>query len=367
MIVGRDKFVNNNYMSTIKLLSRKQAAIIGLSIVGGLFAVLIMPRLTEWIPYDYSVYVKGARLVREGQNPHALLSYWYPLPVVLFTTLPMSFLPNEFAWAFALIPLGLLHLHYGRQTVKWWLFYPLLINVAYGQAEGWILLLLVWLLEDKSPAKSSLAIWALMFKPAYGVFLIPYRLWGWLRARQYRSFAWLSGVMLFAMGAATLVEPTWLFQMISGVLRRHDHAVLLERNMTIWAFFQQGGWWLAVLPLFLLPLIYLSWRLFQFPAARAELMLAWSLFFFPDGLNPVSSMMIMPLVREKSHITILVVFSWLVMGLDNLVNGFGGVYLLIVLMALWLRLRSLLTNHSEISEVQAGISNSTQVSRSKAV
>jgi hypothetical protein len=219
-----------------------------------------------------------------------------------------------------------------------------LVNVAYAQVEGWLVLMLVWLLDDESPVKSSLAIIALLFKPAYGIFLVPYRLWCWLRSRQYKSLAWLVGTTLVTMGAATLVEPAWPVQWFVGVMHRHENVNLTERNMTIWAFTERGGVWLVVLSLFLILLMVMSWRLLRFPEARGEVLLAWSLFFFPGGLNPVSSMMIMPLVREKSHIIILVIISWLVVGIESLMNGFGGMYLLIVLAALALRLRFLLTS-----------------------
>jgi hypothetical protein len=195
------------------------AVIVILSVLGGLVATVVFPRLPNFshgLPDDYVVYMDGAWLVRQGLNPHEILDHWYPLPVVLFTTMWWSFLPREFAWAFAIIPLGLLHLRYGRWAPLWWLFVPLLINVLYGQVEGWLVLLLFWLLEDR-PVKSGLSIIALASKPAYGMLLIPYRLWGWWQAKRYHHFAWLFVFMTISMGAAFLVEPRWLGQWFSGV------------------------------------------------------------------------------------------------------------------------------------------------------
>jgi hypothetical protein len=118
--------------------------------------------LDGWTP-DYTVYWLGARMAREGLDPHALLEYWYPLPVVLVTTMPWSFLPHHYALAFALIPLGLLHLRYGRWTPLWFMFVPLVINTLYAQYEGWLILPIFWVLEDHS-VRGALSIFALMFK-----------------------------------------------------------------------------------------------------------------------------------------------------------------------------------------------------------
>ena len=315
--------------------------IVGFSILGGVAAVFLIPRFIAWQPYDYVVYMQGARMVREGLNPHALLPYWYPLPIVLFTTMPWSFLPDTFAWAFAFIPLGLLHIYYGRDTVIWWLFFPLLINVAYAQVEGWLIFPLIWLLVDRVAWASSIGVLTLMFKPAYGFFLIPYYLWRWWQEGRYQYLKWLMGLGGVMLGLATLVEPTWPLQWFNGVIFRHENAALIERNMTVWAFVSRGGWWLLVLPFVLLALFYLVRSLWSFEEARGEVLLALSLFFFPGGLNPVSSMMVMPLIRQRADIMILVGASWLAAALDVVVGGFGGVYLSIVLVALALRLRQL--------------------------
>jgi hypothetical protein len=68
-------------------------------------------------------------------------------------------------------------------------------------------------------------------------------------------------------------------------------------------------------------------------------MLAVSLFTFPNGLNPVSSMMVLPFVETRNEILALVATSWLVAGLEVLTGGFGGFYLANVFVALALRVR----------------------------
>lgn len=316
-------------------------AIIALSILGGLFATWLMPQLIDWLPYDYLVYVQGAQFVRLGQNPHALLPYWYPLPVVLFTTMPWSYLPSQFGWAFAVIPLGLLHLRYGKRTLLWWLFFPLLINVAYAQMEGWLILPLFWILLNE-PIKAGLGLILLMFKPAYAIFLLPYQLWLWWRTRQFNQLRWLFVFTAVAVVAAFLVEPLWPIQWFNGVIHRHENTALQSRNMTVWAFVAHGpaGWFALLLVLWVLA--YLCRQLWRQEGHRGPVLLALSLFFFPGGLNPVSSMMIMPLVSSGRDIAILVFSSWVAVILDTVIGGFGGVYLLIVLVALWLRLRQTL-------------------------
>jgi len=324
-----------------KSLERRQTmAIVALSLGGGLVATAVIPLFIDWLPYDYSVYVAGARLVRQGLNPHELLPYWYPLPIVLFTTMPWSFLPDTFAWAFAFIPLGLMHIHYGKKTVWWWLFFPLMVNVAYAQAESWLILPMLWLIEDR-PIYSSFGSIALMFKPAYGVLLVPYRVWQWWQAGRKKDLAWLFGLTIFTMGSAFLVEPAWLSQFVMGVLRRHNDVTLGERNMTIWAFVARGGFWWLPLLLLLSVLFYLIFRLWKYEETRGGVLVALSLFFFPGGLHPVSTMMMMPFVKTRNEIVTMVIASWLCVGLDAAAGGFGGVYLILVLVALGLRWRRL--------------------------
>ena len=318
----------------------KNLGIIVLSIVGGLAATVILPRVVDWIPYDYLVYVQGGRMIRDGINPHAMLPYWYPLPITLFTTVLWSFLPDQFAWAFAFIPLGLLHLRYGKSAPLAWLFFPLLINLAYAQAEAWLLFPMFWLLNDE-PTKSSIGILALMFKPAYGMLIVPYRIVQWIRDRCWRNLSVLIVLGIIMFGAAFIVDPAWIGHFIDAILHRGDNPELRVRNMTLWAFARYDwiGYGLAILAIAIL--LWLSIRLWRHNRARADVLLAWSLFIFPNGLNPVSSMMVLPLMQTPRELLALVIVSWGVAGLDIIVGGFGGVYLLIVLVALVIKQRRL--------------------------
>ncbi len=316
----------------------KKIWIIGLSVLGGIGAAWLLPAMISWQPYDYAIYMQGARMVRAGIDPHAQLPYWYPLPITLFTTVPWSFLPDQFAWAFAFIPAGLLHLHWGRRAILWWLFFPFLINLAYAQAEGWLILPLIWLLDD-APIKSSFGMWALLFKPAYGVLLIPYRLWSWWQARRWRDGRWLIGLTIIAFGAAFVVDPLWWWHWFNGVIHRSENPELRLRNMTVWAFPEHGTIGFVLLGLFLVAFIALGIPLWQSQKYRGQVLLMVSLCFFPGGLNPVSSMMGMFLAETTGEILTLVAVSWGVAGLDALVGGFGGVYLLIVLAAMAIRVR----------------------------
>jgi hypothetical protein len=107
--------------------------------------------------------------------------------------------------------------------------------------------------------------------------------------------------------------------------------------MTIWSLLKRGGGWLPVSVALLAALAWVSVPLLRAREARGDVLLAASLFFFPNGLNPVSSMMVIPLVKTSSEILALVAVSWISAGLDVIVGGCGGVYLLIVLTALVLR------------------------------
>ena len=317
-------------------------AIVLLSVAGGIGAIFVLQQIMSELPFDYDIYMQGARMIRAGADPYAVLPFWYPFPIVLFTIVPWSFLPDPFVWAFATIPLGLLHLRYGRRTVLLWVFFPLLINVAHAQAEGWLVLPLIWLLED-APFKASFGIIALMFKPAYALLLAPYRIIGWVRGRRWRELACLGGLTVITFGGAFLVNPGWPLQWWSAILRRSDNTELFERNMTIWAFTNRGGLWWVPLALLLAALVLLAIPLIRSKEGRAAILLGSSLFIFPNGLNPVSSMMVMPLAKSTPEILTLVGVSWVVAGLEVVIGGFGGLYLVIVLVALALTARRLVT------------------------
>lgn len=96
--------------------------------------------------------------------------------------------------------------------------------------------------------------------------------------------------------------------------------------------------------LLLIALVLLAVPLLRSKQTAGAALLAVSLFVFPNGLNPVSSMMVIPLLETTREILILVVVSWVVAALDALVGGFGGLYLVIVLVALAQRTRRLLAH-----------------------
>jgi hypothetical protein len=312
--------------------------IVALSILFGVLGAVVLTQWMPAVPFDYAIYMEGARMVRAGQDPYATLPFWYPLPIVLFTIVPWSCLPDLFWWAFALIPLGLLHLHFGKRTPLTWLFYPLLVNVAYAQAEGWLILPLVWLLRDV-PIQSSLAMLAFLFKPAYVVLLAPYRLFEWVRARDERKLKWLVGLTVVTFGAAFVAQPAWLANWFAAIQRRGASPGLIERNITAMAFWQRGeAWWLplGLLGAAWLLLTFAGWR---YRETRGASLVAASLMTFPNGLYPVSVALVLPFVETTGEILVLVLVSWLIPTLEIFTGDFGGYYLSIVLVALALRVR----------------------------
>lgn len=320
----------------IVLEGHRTLTIVVLAILGGIFATWLLPRHMPELPFDYSIYMQGARMIRAGQSPYVTLPFWYPLPIVLFTIVPWSFLPDTFFWAFVFIPLGLLHLHFGKRTPLVWLFYPLLINVAYGQAEGWLLLPMVWLLKD-TPINSSFAMMAMLFKPTYAMLLAPYRVIEWLIARAWKNLAWLAGLTVLMFGAAFVVDPQWVAQWLGAIMRRGSSPGLIARNITMWAFIERGGLWYIPLALFLLALILLAIPALKKRETRGEVLVALSLFIFPNGLYPVSTMMVLPFVETRAEIIALVGASWLIAFTEIFTGDFGGYYQSLVLFALGLR------------------------------
>lgn len=63
--------------------------------------MVVVPLVLPGVPFDYAIYMQGVTMVRNGLDRYATLPFWYPLPIVLFTIVPWSFLPDQFVWAFA--------------------------------------------------------------------------------------------------------------------------------------------------------------------------------------------------------------------------------------------------------------------------
>jgi hypothetical protein len=195
---------------------------------------------------------------------------------------------------------------------------------------------MVWLLQD-APIKSSFAIMAMLFKPAYAMFLAPYRVLEWLLQRRWSNLAWLAGLTGVMFGAAFVVDPQWIAHWLEAIMRRGASEGLIVRNITLWVFIERGGLWLIPFALLACALILLAIPSVKDPRTRGEVLVAASLMVFPNGLYPVSTMMVLPFVETRAEIIALVIASWLIAGIEILTGDFGGYYLGLVLFALALR------------------------------
>jgi hypothetical protein len=95
--------------------------------------------------------------------------------------------------------------------------------------------------------------------------------------------------------------------------------------------------WLIPFALLACALILLAIPSVKDPRTRGEVLVAASLMVFPNGLYPVSTMMVLPFVETRAEIIALVIASWLIAGIEILTGDFGGYYLGLVLFALALR------------------------------
>jgi hypothetical protein len=282
---------------------------------------------------DYDVYVERGQSARGGvffppekENP-------YPLPTTLFLFIPLSFLPPWFKIIWTLGPYVLLLFLYGKSGALWWLYYPMMIQGATGQMDGWLLLPLVWLLEDR-PRLAGLGAVLLLLKPQLAWLTVLVALIQWTRRRDRTNLLWFFIPFLILWVPSFVIRPFWLLQVITPLMQRANESIMPTRGASIWGWvWWYGGWLIWFVPLVLALAGFLASRV-----ARAKpLQTAQCINLLVTPVLYASNMvMLIPLSKSARHTLILVAVSWLGVLGDGAFNVFGGAYVILPLTALWL-------------------------------
>lgn len=297
---------------------------------------LLAPSVLErWRAFDYGNYVEMGYAVRQGETPYGPEHRYYPLPTVLWIFVPLSLLPDWFRIVWVIAPLVFLVVLFRRQVIPLFGFVPLWFVVGDGMLDGWLLLPLAWLLQNRT-------IWAglgaalVLFKPQLAILAVMYALAHWLATRDWKNLSVFALTMLVFYVPSFIVNPNWIAQMLAVLPERAAQTAIVLPTMTgsVWAWKELGLVGVLIVGMALTWTLIVVWRAWRSPEKRAAICQLFGLM-----LNPIlfgsNFVMAIPTLRGQKQILIVVLLSWLAFGLDKLIGNFGGGYALIPLAALY--------------------------------
>lgn len=293
-------------------------------------ALPLLPGLWDWRPYDYELYRTWGKTFLDGTSPFNP----YPLPSIIWVFVPLALLPPQFAIFWSAAPFGfVLYLLRGRGILLW-LYFPLLVQTAFGQLEGWLILPMSWLLTNR-PKLAPLGSVLLMVKPSVAPLVILYMLWYWLTHKEWQQLKWFSGILFIYLLPAFLIDPFWVMRFLTKLPVRAVESNMIPRGASLWAWIWHGGFaiWLlpVVLVLVLLAVVYLLRR----SKNLSETANVSNMFLVPT-LYVSTFTLLIPNFKTSREVLVMVVISWLAALLDILIGGWGGVYAIIPFAALLL-------------------------------
>ncbi len=298
-------------------------------------AVLFLPRVMQvWHPYDYWQYTQMGEAVWQGRNPLGT-GRFYPLPTILWIFVPLSLLPDWFRIVWVIAPFGFILLLFRRQAIPLFAFVPLWFVVGDGMLDGWLLLPLAWLVQNRQ-VWAGLGTALVLFKPQLAILAVMYALVYWFATRDWKNLGVFALAMTIFYVPAFIINPNWIAQMLAVIPDRAAQTTMLLPKMTssVWAWKELGaGGWLIVIVTLMMTLVW-GWRAWRATEQRAAICQLLNLI-----LNPIlfASYLVMalPTLRGQKSIVIVTGLSWLAFGLDKLIGNFGGGYALIPLAALY--------------------------------
>ncbi len=297
--------------------------------------VLFLPRVMQvWHPYDYWQYTQMGEAVWQGRNPLGT-GRFYPLPTILWIFVPLSLLPDWFRIVWVIVPFAFILLLFRRQAIPLFGFVPLWLVVGDGMLDGWLLLPLAWLVQNRQ-VWAGLGTALVLFKPQLAILAVMYALGHWLTTRDWKNLGVFAIAMTIFYMPAFIINPNWIAQMLAVIPERAAQTTALLPAMTgsVWAWKELGaGGWLIVI-VTLIAMVAWSWRAWRATEQRAAICQLFNLM-----LNPIlfgsNLVMTIPTLRGQKPIVVVTGLSWLAFGLDKLMGNFGGGYALIPLAALY--------------------------------
>lgn len=290
-----------------------------------------------WHPYDYGRYVEiGGRLI---QDPYAYgkvpLDSVYPLPFELVFFVPLALLPDWFKFIWSFGPFVSLLFLFRRQIVIWFFYAPAWQVAFDGSIDGWFLIPIVWILENR-PVYAALGALFLLVKPQVTIFLILFVLVRWLLKRDWKNLGVLAmgGVILSI--PAFVLDPLWIWHMIVSLPARVNDPLseVHLRWTTLWWGVWHGLFGYVLVALLLALMVFSFWRVWHAKKYLAEaLQLVNLLTVFL--LYVTSLVTVPPLVKTRRAAVWVVGLSIIAFTIYSIFWPFSGVYTLVPLAALY--------------------------------
>ena len=311
--------------------------------VTALFALLIelskfVPEWSAHPPNDYGIYVHWGTADRLGPEKYAYaLPNYYPRPTTLWVFVPLSILPNWFALFWTIVPLFFTLWLFKKPGVILWLYYPMLVQAATGQIDGWLLVPLLWLIENL-PWFAGIGAALVLFKPQLSFAIVLFALIFWLSKKDVRNLSAFAATLCVLYLPAFITNPRWPLEMIDNMQVRANESILPTRGASLWAWAWHGGITLWLLPIAGITAIALVYYVFSVRGRRFQAVQLLGLLIMPV-LYVSNFVTIIPLLKTPRQIVLLTVVSWIAVAIDTFAGGWGGAYALIPLAALYLLAR----------------------------
>lgn len=283
--------------------------------------------LSSWRPYDYDLYISWGTALRNGT-----VTYSYPLPSIIWVFMPLSFLPDDFKLLWAAAPFIFVLFLFKRTAPVLWLYFPLLVQTAYGQLDGWTIMPLYWLVQDR-PRLGPLGAVLLLIKPTLAPFTIAYVLYHWVRSRRWQSLFWFGGILGIYLLPAFIIEPNWVVNFALQIPIRATESNMIPRGASIWAWWWHGGITPYLFPLIMLAVVALALLIVHRSRNHLPLIQLIGLIMNPF-LYASNFTSIIPLLSSSSEVFAITLASWIAVGVDIWANGWGGAYTFIPLAGL---------------------------------
>ena len=321
------------------ILTRRNVLILGALFVClsalAIELVVILPRvLAEWHPYDYNLYLEMGRSARQGVNPIGPRHY-YPLPTVLWIFAPLSLLPDWFRLVWLIAPIFFILTLFGRRGLLLLAFTPLWYASSDAMVDGWLLLPMLWLLENRAGWAGIGAV-ALLMKPQIAILTIIFALARWVWTRDWRNLGAFAGALTLFCLPAFIFDPEWMQRMLAVLPQRANEstALLPLLSSSLWSWWSLGLWGQIVLIALVAVSVILFIRAWRADDRRLVAFQCLNLLFVPV-LFMANSITLAPALSRRNELFVLVAVSLIAFALDLAAHGFGGVYVFIPLTVLY--------------------------------
>jgi hypothetical protein len=312
-----------NRLASPRHASRAFLLVAGTIVLGAEFILLLPSVLQRWNPFDYGLYVEMGNAVRQGVNPYGFHHYW-PLPTMLWIFVPLSLMPDWFRLVWIIGPIISVLILFRTRGVLLFLFTPIWFVIGDGMLDGWLLIPLAWLLENR-PIWAGVGAALVLFKPQLAILAVVYTLLKWLVSRDWKNLAVFVGLMLLFYVPSFILRPAWPLEMMAVLPGRAAQTTTLFPLMTgsIWVWWAIGGLGVLVLVALLLAIGVLMARVVREETTRASGFVLLNLL-----LNPLlfasNHVMALPTLRSHNGIFVIVFVSLVAFFLDHAFAGFNA-------------------------------------------